>query len=168
MLPYSECAQLIALLALIGEGRLQNNIGFNVISPLPRRLAHRDDRSTWFAIRGRAPICCPGFGSTGGVAKEYKTKLRWGKKIVRSSPEWCRRCSNANAGLKPASGGSHFFNENLQGLHSNSQSENRRFSHTEMTCPSVFSHWKPTFRKPLNVSVESFFDTVLKHAGTNF
>jgi hypothetical protein len=32
-------------------------------------------------------ICCPNFSFMGGVAKEYKTKLGWGKKSVRSSPE---------------------------------------------------------------------------------
>jgi hypothetical protein len=36
------------------------------------------------------------------------------------------------------------------------------FSHTEMTCPSVFSHWKPTFWKPLKVSVESLVEVGLK------
>jgi hypothetical protein len=37
-------------------------------------LAYHNDCSKWFAIRP-PPICCPHFGFTGGVAKQYITKL---------------------------------------------------------------------------------------------
>jgi hypothetical protein len=48
-----------------------------MISPLltVSDLVHHNDSSRWFVISSPPPICCSNFSFTGGVAKEYITRL---------------------------------------------------------------------------------------------
>jgi hypothetical protein len=55
-------------------------------------LAHHNDSSRWFAISSPSPICCPSFGFTGGIAKEYRTLLGCEKYFSRSHTKHHWRC----------------------------------------------------------------------------
>jgi len=55
-------------------------------------LAHHNDSSRWFAISSPSPICCPSFGFTGGIAKEYRTLLGCEKYFARSHTKHHWRC----------------------------------------------------------------------------
>ncbi len=146
---------------------LAENIRLNVISLLPRRLAHHDDRSTWFAIHGRTPICCTGLVLWAGLRKSTKLNLDGEKNPsghLQSSAGDVRMQMQVETSVgwfslfqwKPSRSSFRF-----------SERESEVFPHRD-DLPIGFLPLETDFLKTSECISWIFFDGVLKHAGNSF
>ncbi len=124
------------------------------------RWPHHDARSTWFAISGRHRFAVPVLVLWAGLRKSRELNLD-GEKNLLGHLQSSAGDARMQMQVETSVGWFSLFKWEPSRFSFWFSERESEFSHREMTCPSIFSHWKPTFWKPLKVSVESLVEVGL-------